>query len=67
MTEIELVGIDADDTLWQSETFFAEVEEKFIELMSKYSSEAGLEESLSSNEITNLRVLDMELNHLLFQ
>ncbi|GIR35913.1 MAG: hypothetical protein CM15mP49_12980 [Actinomycetota bacterium] len=33
MTEIELVGIDADDTLWQSETFFAEVEEKFTELM----------------------------------
>ena len=56
MTEIELVGIDADDTLWQSETFFAEVEEKFIELMSKYSSDTGLEESLSSNEITNLRV-----------
>ena len=46
--------------------FFAEVEEKFIELMSKYSSETGLEESLSSNEITNLR-LDMELSHLLFQ
>jgi len=56
MTEIELVGIDADDTLWQSETFFAEVEENFIELMSKYSSDTGLEESLSSNEITNLRV-----------
>mgnify|MGYP003301475390 FL=1 len=56
MTEIELVGIDADDTLWQSETFFAEVEEKFTELMSKYSSDTGLEESLSSNEITNLRV-----------
>ena len=49
MTEIELVGIDADDTLWQSETFFAEVEEKFIELMSKYSSDTSLEESLSSN------------------
>ena len=43
MTEIELVGIDADDTLWQSETFFAEVEEKFIELMSKYSSDTSLE------------------------
>ena len=56
MTEIELVGIDADDTLWQSETFFAEVEEKFIELMGKYSSDMSLEESLSSNEISNLRV-----------
>ena len=67
MDEIKLVGIDADDTLWQSETFFAEVEEKFIELMSKYSSDTSLEESLSSNEISNLRVLDMELNHLLFQ
>ena len=42
MTEIELVGIDADDTLWQSETFFAEVEEKFTELMSKYSSDTSL-------------------------
>lgn len=56
MTEIRLVGIDADDTLWQSETFFAEVEEKFLNLMSKYSSDASLEQSLSTNEITNLRV-----------
>ena len=56
MTEIKLIGIDADDTLWQSETFFAEVEEKFLNLMSKYSSDTSLEKSLSSNEITNLRV-----------
>ena len=56
MTEIKLIGIDADDTLWESETFFAEVEEKFLELMSKYSSDTSLEKSLSSNEITNLRV-----------
>ena len=56
MTEIKLIGIDADDTLWQSETFFAEVEEKFLTVMGKYSSANGLEKSLSTNEITNLRV-----------
>lgn len=56
MAELKLIGIDADDTLWQSETFFAEVEEKFLTLMGKYSSANGLEKSLSTNEITNLRV-----------
>ena len=56
MGEIKLIGLDADDTLWESEIYFAQVEEKFLELMDKYSSDGDLEKTLSSNEITNLRL-----------
>ena len=56
MSEIKLIGLDADDTLWESEIYFAQVEEKFLELMDKYSSDGDLEQTLSSNEITNLRL-----------
>ncbi|HJM27935.1 MAG TPA: HAD family hydrolase [Acidimicrobiales bacterium] len=56
MDKVELIGLDADDTLWESEIYFAAVEEKFLDLMGKYSSEDDLERTLSSNEISNLRV-----------
>ncbi len=55
MDRIELLGLDADDTLWESEIFFAETEEKFLTLLGKYSSEEDLDEDLYQKETTNLR------------
>ncbi len=38
MTRFEVVGLDADDTLWHSEDSFARVEERFVELVTPYAS-----------------------------
>jgi putative hydrolase of the HAD superfamily len=36
MAGFDLIGLDADDTLWHSEDSFAAVEERFVELVSPY-------------------------------
>lgn len=36
MTGIEVVALDADDTLWHSEVFFERVERRFTDLVSRY-------------------------------
>ena len=38
MTRFDVVGLDADDTLWHSEDSFARVEERFVELVTPYAS-----------------------------
>jgi putative hydrolase of the HAD superfamily len=39
MTRFDVVGLDADDTLWHSEDSFAHVEERFVELVAPYVPE----------------------------
>ena len=36
MSAVEVVGIDADDTLWHSEIYFERTERRFLELVSRY-------------------------------
>jgi putative hydrolase of the HAD superfamily len=37
-TRFDVIGLDADDTLWHSEDSFARVEERFVELVTPYAS-----------------------------
>ncbi len=37
MTRFEVIGLDADDTLWHSEDSFARVEERFVELVMPFT------------------------------
>jgi putative hydrolase of the HAD superfamily len=38
MKNLKIIAFDADDTLFVNETYFAEAEEKFCDLMSDYHS-----------------------------
>ena len=35
--KIEFIAFDADDTLWENELYFQELEHKFCHLLRKYS------------------------------
>lgn len=54
MGTITTIGFDADDTLWESEVYFADVERKFLELMETYTVELDAKERLYSTERDNL-------------
>lgn len=49
------VGMDADDTLWQSEHFFKLTEAHFVNLLSKYAEGADLSARLLEAEKRNLQ------------
>ncbi|MFV0491580.1 MAG: HAD family hydrolase [Pseudorhodobacter sp.] len=54
MGEITLVGFDADDTLWQNETFFKLTHARFAALLSDYTETDHLMERLLESERRNL-------------
>ena len=39
MTEFDVIGFDADDTLWHSEDGFLANEQRFVELIAPYAPE----------------------------
>ena len=45
------IGMDADDTLWQSEQFFKLTEARFVELLAGYTEGADLSARLLQAEI----------------
>lgn len=49
------VGLDADDTLWQSEQFFKLTEVRFVELLGDYAEGSELSARLLQAEIRNLQ------------
>lgn len=51
---IEIVAFDADDTLWDNETFFQQIEQRFTELLSAYGTQEKLSEELFVTEMSNL-------------
>jgi len=51
---IKVIAFDADDTLFVNEPYFAETEEKFLELMQDYLSRQSLSQELFKIEIDNL-------------
>lgn len=51
---ISAIGFDADDTLWESEIFFSEVEKKFAQLIESYGVEGDIGQELYATEKKNL-------------
>jgi len=52
-----VIGLDADDTLWHNERYFAHTHAQFAELLSPYvSDETCLTERLDETERSNLRI-----------
>ena len=56
MSKISTIGIDADDTLWQSEHFFKLTQSHFAELLADYADPADLGRKLLAAEKRNLQV-----------
>ncbi|NPD19897.1 HAD family hydrolase [Alterinioella nitratireducens] len=52
--KIETIGFDADDTLWQNETFFHLTHDRFAELLADYTERDHLLERLLEAERRNL-------------
>ena len=54
---IEVVGFDADDTLWQCQDGFDEAERLFVDTVSPYASPGvDLEDALRATELGNLAI-----------
>jgi putative hydrolase of the HAD superfamily len=56
MKHIKVLAFDADDTLWENEPFFREVEEKFEELMEDYLPRHTTARELLRTEIENIEL-----------
>lgn len=52
---IDLICLDADDTLWHNMRFFAAAEQAFAELVAPYADVAAARERMQAIEIRNLR------------
>lgn len=52
----DLIAFDADDTLWQNETFYTAAKGKLVELLSAYHSPEWIEQRLDQAEVRNLEV-----------
>jgi putative hydrolase of the HAD superfamily len=55
MSAISTIGFDADDTLWQNETFFRLTEQRFAELLSEHGAHEVISARLLEAERRNLR------------
>ena len=54
-SSIKILGLDADDTLWQNEEFFRLTQDRFADMLSAYMPPAPLHEELLAAERRNLR------------
>lgn len=51
---LELIGFDADDTLWHNERLYLETRDRYVELLSEYHTAEWIEERLYETEVRNL-------------
>ncbi|UII22380.1 HAD family hydrolase [Fulvivirga ligni] len=56
MTDLKVIGFDADDTLWINENYFREAESAFCEMLSDFADEKQVMETLFKIEIRNLEL-----------
>jgi putative hydrolase of the HAD superfamily len=54
VSRLTAIGFDADDTLWQNETFFRMTEQRFTELLSEHGEHHVISERLLEAERRNL-------------
>ena len=52
--QFKVIAFDADDTLWENETFFRDAEKEFCQLMNDYGTEEELMKVLFKIEIDNM-------------
>ncbi len=55
MSNLKIIGFDADDTLWVNETYFREAEHRFAKLLASYETQNKIDQELFKSEINNLK------------
>ena len=55
MPKFDLIGIDADDTLWHNERYYEEAQDRFVQLLSQYHPEDWIRERLFQTETRNIQ------------
>ena len=55
MSNIKLIGIDADDTLWHNERYYEEAQAHFVQLLCHYHAEEWIRERLFQTETRNIQ------------
>jgi len=53
---IKVIGFDADDTLWENENHFHDIEKEYISLLSAYGNVEEICKELFKTEMSNLAV-----------
>lgn len=56
LSQLKMIGFDADDTLWVNETYFREAEHEFAKLMAPYETTNTVDQELFKIEINNLPI-----------
>ncbi|MBR5643506.1 MAG: HAD family hydrolase [Salinivirgaceae bacterium] len=54
LSDIKAIAFDADDTLWDNETFFLEVEKNMCAILSEYGDAQTISKSLFATEMANM-------------
>lgn len=57
LKEVKLVAVDADDTLWDNQTYYDRAEEVFVEMLREYGKDEELSERLFEVESGNMAML----------
>ena len=57
MKDISLIAFDADDTLWECQTYFEAVEKEYCELLKSYASADEISKALFAVEKENMPLL----------
>jgi len=57
MKDISLIAFDADDTLWECQTYFEAVEKEYCELLKSYASADEISKALFAVETANMPLL----------
>ena len=55
MSKLEVIGFDADDTLWENERFYRLTQAKFAELLADWAEPDHLAERMNATERVNLK------------
>lgn len=57
MKDISLIAFDADDTLWECQTYFEAVEKEYCGLLKSYASADDISKALFAVETANMPLL----------
>ena len=52
---LDVIALDADDTLWHNETLYTMTQDRFKQLLCRYRSAEGIEDELYETEMRNLQ------------
>lgn len=56
MTDVKVIGFDADDTLWENENHFQEAERRYAALLSPFADAASASAELFRTETANIAI-----------